>query len=343
MVEIFHHPEEKVFKTTFISKTSLFYLITSFILFVGPVIILSYLKNIWPFYKYIPVNIGPCIPEINHAFIWIPTVDQYNQVDFKMWSGSDNVLNTVRSNMLPGSFNYFTHESFIPFPARDAGKSVPKAIEISVTLNNIVNFSVMGARLFIPITCSLKISSRWKDTFALNLTGLVWNEYLSMTPINNLFIQSELVIKQTQALRLHGIDPIERANYRRTLVSANIIRYNTITYELDNIMYDIMDRNLTIHLGKVRHLASMDKTNSPGSFSIDLMIHLSEKEILFETAFINKIKWVYIFYIGIWIIFLWPISWLKRVVFEKRLISDNIMEFVKPPPNVHLNKNINEW
>ncbi|CAH8591073.1 unnamed protein product [Heterobilharzia americana] len=189
------------------------------------------------------------------------------------------------------------------------------------------------------MTCNLK----WKNIFLLNVTGLIWDEYISQAPINNLFLQSELIIKQTKVLRLYGIDSIEKEYYRRPIINSNNLYYNSIISELDNILYDMTDRNLSIHLGKTHHFATNDKTDSTGSFHMTLMIHLSERELLFETSFINRVKWVYIFYVGIWIIFLWPIRWLRRIVFEKHLISDNMLELNQLPPNIHLNQIKNEW
>ncbi|KAK4468722.1 hypothetical protein MN116_007559 [Schistosoma mekongi] len=350
MIEIFHYPEEKIFKTSILSRTFFFYFLTVLILFLAPLIILCYSKNIWQDFKYLPVNMGPCFLEPSQAFVWVYSMDDSNHTNINLWSGMDTMLNTMGSGFsnsgtnqfLLGSLNYFTHEDPVPWPSKNVGKLTYKAIEISVDIYNVTSYKIIGKRLLIPVTCGLHNN----NDFALNVTGLIWNEFLSQTPIVDLFIQSELIIKQTQALKLHGMNPVEKDNYMRPILNANTIRYNSITSQLNNAIYDVTDRNLTLHLGKTHHFMSTRRMDPQltETFHITLVINLSEQELLFETPFIYQLKWAYIYYIGIWIIFYWPIQWLQRIVLEnRRLINDNLMEFQQPPRNVYLNHIKNEW
>ncbi|CAH8629977.1 unnamed protein product [Schistosoma rodhaini] len=221
MTEIFHYPEEKVFKAFIWSKSFVFYAITVIFLFLAPIIILCNVKYIWIDFKYIPVNMGPCSPEISQSFVWIYTADDQNQINSNLWSGMDVKRNTLRSEFisvednqfLSGSLNYFSHEDPVPWPSKNVGKLNYKAIEMSIDIFNVTSLKIIGKRLFIPITCGLRQNN---NEFSLNVTGLIWSEFISQTSITDLFIHSELTIKQTQSIKLHGMDPIEKEYYMET-------------------------------------------------------------------------------------------------------------------------------
>ncbi|CAH8633861.1 unnamed protein product [Schistosoma haematobium] len=296
MTEIFHYPEEKVFKAFVWSKTFFFNVITMVFLFLAPIIILCNLKYIWIDFKYIPVNMGPCFPEISQSFVWIYTADDQNQINSNFWSGMDVTWSTFgnefissEDHFLSGSINYFSYEDLVPWPSKDVGKLDYKATEISIDIFNVTSLKIIGKRLFIPITCGL----------------------------------------------------------RRPVMNMNTVRHNSIISNINNAMYDMTDRNLTLHLGKTQYYMSTSETDAQPSesFHITLVISLPEQELLFETPFIHRLKWAYIFYIGIWIIFYWPIQWLQRWVFEKRrlMICDNFVEFKQPSENVYLSQLKNEW
>ncbi|KAH9581026.1 LIM domains containing 1 [Schistosoma haematobium] len=351
MTEIFHYPEEKVFKAFVWSKTFVFHVITVVFLFLAPIIILCNLKYIWIDFKYIPVNMGPCFPEISQSFVWLYTADDQNQINSNFWSGMDvtwstfgNEFISIEDHFLSGSIEYFSYEDPVPWPSKDVGKLDYKATEISIDIFNVTSLKIIGKRLFIPITCGLRQNN---NEFSLNVTGLIWSELISQTSMTDLFIQSELTIKQTQSIKLHGMDPIEKKYYMRPVMNMNTVRYNSIISNINNAIYDMIDRNLTLHLGKTQYYMSTSETDAQPSesFHITLVINLPEQELLFETPFIHRLKWAYIFYIGIWIIFYWPIQWLQRWVFEKRrlMICDNLVEFKQPSENVYLSQLKNEW
>ncbi|KAH8873014.1 LIM domain-containing protein jub [Schistosoma japonicum] len=204
--------------------------------------------HIWQDFKYLPVNMGPCSLEPSQAFVWVYYMDDTNHTNINLWSGMDTILNSMGSGFsssgknpfLLGSLNYLIHADSVPWPSKDVGKLTYKAIEISVDIYNVTSYKIMGKRLLIPVTCGLHNN----NGFALNVTGLIWSEFLSQTPMGDLFIQSELVIKQTQALKLHGMNLVETDNYMRPILNANTIRYNLITTsELNNAIYDVTDRN----------------------------------------------------------------------------------------------------
>ncbi|CAH8549116.1 unnamed protein product [Schistosoma turkestanicum] len=288
---------------------------------------------------------GPCSPELSQAFIWIYTVDEKSRIGYKLWSSTNVVLNSVGTDhFLSESLNYLSYEDPEPWPSKNVGKLIYKAIEISADIYNITNFNIIGTSLFIPITCGLQQND---EKFSMNVAGLIWNEFLSQTPITDLFIQSGLTIKQTQSIKLHGMDPVEKENYMRPALNMNTVRYNSLISDLNNAMYDMIDRNLTIHLGKVNHFVSKSKQYAQlsQSFHITLLINLPKQELLFETSFIHRLKWAYIFYICLWIIFYWPIQWLQRWALEQRQlwICYNLVEFKQPPAHVYLNQLKNEW
>ncbi|CAH8632884.1 unnamed protein product [Schistosoma rodhaini] len=191
---------------------------------------------------------GPCFPEISQSFVWIYTADDQNQINSNLWSGMDVKWNTLRSEFisvednqfLSGSLNYFSHEDPVPWPSKNVGKLNYKAIEISIDIFNVTSLKIMGKRLFIPITCGLRQNN---NEFSLNVTGLIWSEFISQTSITDLFIHSELTIKQTQSIKLHGMDPIEKEYYMRPVMNMNTVRYNSLISNLNNALYDVMDRN----------------------------------------------------------------------------------------------------
>uniref|UniRef100_A0A5K4F4T0 Neur_chan_LBD domain-containing protein n=1 Tax=Schistosoma mansoni TaxID=6183 RepID=A0A5K4F4T0_SCHMA len=118
---------------------------------------------------------GPCFPEISQSFVWIYTADDQNQINSNLWSGMDVKWNTLRSEFisvednqfLSGSLNYFSHEDPVPWPSKNVGKLNYKAIEISIDIFNVTSLKIMGKRLFIPITCGLRVSYLYHPFFSV--------------------------------------------------------------------------------------------------------------------------------------------------------------------------------
>ncbi|CAH8619052.1 unnamed protein product [Schistosoma bovis] len=220
---------------------------------------------------------GPCFPEISQSFVWIYTADDQNQINSNFWSGMDVTWNTfgnefisIEDHFLSGSINYFSYEDPVPWPSKDVGKLDYKATEISIDIFNVTSLKIIGKRLFIPITCGLRQNN---NEFSLNVTGLIWSEFISQTSMTDLFIQSELTIKQTQSIKLHGMDPIEKKYYMRPVMNMNTLRYNSIISNINNAMYDMIDRNLTLHLGKTQYYMSTSETDAQPSESFHITLN----------------------------------------------------------------------
>ncbi|CAH8548770.1 unnamed protein product, partial [Schistosoma turkestanicum] len=125
------------------------------------IVILFYQKNIWIDFRYIPIRMGRCYPELSQAFIWIYTIDEKSRISYKLWSSSNVVLNSVGTDHLSsGSINYLSYEDPVPWPSKNVGKLTYKAIEISADIHNVTNFNIIGTRLFIPVTCGLQVRFR---------------------------------------------------------------------------------------------------------------------------------------------------------------------------------------
>ncbi|VDP40346.1 unnamed protein product [Schistosoma margrebowiei] len=190
-----------------------------------------------------------------------------------------NEFISIEDHFLSGSINYFSYENPVSWPSKDVGKLYYKATEISIDIFNVTSIKIIGKRLFIPITCGLRQNN---NEFSMNVTGLIWSEFISQTSMTDLFIQSELTLKQTQSIKLHGMDPIEKKYYMRPVMNMNTVRYNSMISNMNNAMYDMLDRNLTLHLGKTHYYMSTSETGAQPSesFHITLVINLPEQELL---------------------------------------------------------------
>ncbi|KAK6982464.1 transmembrane protein 231 [Biomphalaria glabrata] len=291
--EIFSHPELRRYKTSIISKATLLMFLILIITFIPPLIIVYRSYGFW-------LREATYREQPNVAF----KKEFILQVDLQ--SGSPAVYSTFQQyNQLMQSYLRIPLVKAREDDTNGDGKYDVLNLDLEVPMN--VDDEVVGVKLLLFFYYKLRKFSQF------HMESLAYIEYVSPIPGASLHIFGDLRLRQKQLLGHKGTD----IRFNSSLV--NPASPYTDSYSLATIFKNYTSRNVTTVLQDANKIWTSGR-GSTNPFKISAVINYPEEVISYTPGFWNLIKWGWVQYVSVLLIFLYIFNKVKVFIFQHQLV-----------------------
>ncbi|XP_019360859.1 PREDICTED: transmembrane protein 231 [Gavialis gangeticus] len=167
---------------------------------------------------------------------------------------------------------------------------------------------VLGAQLILTFSYQLHRMS----TFVMQ--SMAFLQFFSPIPGSQLYVNGDLKLQQRQLLSHRGLDT------RYNISVINGTSPFARDYDLTNIIAAYQDRNVTTVLADPNPVWLIGRAaNAP--FIINATIRYPVEVILYQPGFWEMIKFAWIQYVSILLIFLWVFDRIKKFVFQNQVLT----------------------
>nr|XP_033797371.1 transmembrane protein 231 isoform X3 [Geotrypetes seraphini] len=163
------------------------------------------------------------------------------------------------------------------------------------------------------------------STFVMQSMGFL--QYSSPVPGSKLYVNADLKLQQRQPLNHRGLD----TRYNISVIDGTSPFASA--YDLANIIAAYRDRNVTTVLSDFNPVWLVGR--AADSFVIDAVIRYPMEVISYQPGFWEMIKFAWIQYVSILLVFLWVFERIKIFVFQNQVLTTMP---VSPVPLVPLYK-----
>ncbi|CAG5121819.1 unnamed protein product [Candidula unifasciata] len=295
MYEIFSHPELRRYKTSIFSKATLLMLAILILTFIPPLLIVYRSYGFW----------------LREA-----TYREQPRVAFKK---EFILILDLQNGQNPVVYSTFQHynqlvQSYLRIPVVKAreedingdGKYDSLSLDIDVPMN--AADQVVGVKLVLFFYYKLRRFSQF------HMESLGYIDYSSSVPGGSLQVFSDLRLRQKQLLGYRGTD----TRYNNTLVDP--ASPYAETYSLASIFKAYSSRNVTTLLQDPMKIWSAGRAgDSP--FRVSVLVNYPEEVISYTPGFWYLIKWGWVQYVSVLLIFLYIFNKVKVFVFQHQVVA----------------------
>ncbi|XP_012946498.1 transmembrane protein 231 [Aplysia californica] len=293
--EIFSHPELRRYKASVFSKATLMMLVILILTFIPPLLVVYRSYGFWlreatyreqptvAFKKEFILILDLQSPDSTVAY---STFQQYNQL---IQSQLRIPVTKVREEDVNGDgiFDRLNLDIQVPMTGADR---------------------VVGAKLLLFFYYKLRRFSQ------LHMEGVGYVEHSSPLPGASLDVFADLRMRQRQLLGHKGVD----ARYNTSLVDPTSPYAST--YSLATIFRANSERNVTTILQDVQSVWSAGRpADSP--FTISARVNYPEEVIVYSPGFWYLIKWGWVQYAAVLLLFLAVFNKVKVFVFQHQVVT----------------------
>ncbi|KAK6178000.1 hypothetical protein SNE40_012846 [Patella caerulea] len=291
--EIFSHPEVRRYKSTVCSKASLILFFIFILTFIPPLFVVYRSYGFWlkeAYYRELPdVTFKRDLMlvlelEGQGSYVTYSTYQKYNQLQ------QDQLRVPVikaREEDVNGD-----------------GRNDKLLLDLEVPLNS---ENVVGVKLLLMFYYRLKKFS------SFYMESLAYIEHESSRPGAQLEAFGDLKVQQKQPLGHKGLD----VRYNGSLIDSSSSYAEA--YLLSNILKTYSDRNVTTKLDDPYKLWTSGR-GAGKPFQISVTINYPEDVFLYTPGFWYLIKWGWIQYVAVLIIFVYIFQQVKIFIFQNQLV-----------------------
>ncbi|CAL1536530.1 unnamed protein product [Lymnaea stagnalis] len=293
--EIFSHPELRRYKTSIFSKATLLMFIILLITFIPPLIIVYRSYGFW-------LREGTYREQPNIAFKkeFILQLDLQNGGNPVVYS-TFQLYNQLLQSQLRIPIVKAREEDL-----NGDGKYDRLNLDIEVPMNG--EDQVVGAKLLLFFYYKLRKFSQF------HMESLGFIEYVSPIPGASLHVFSDLRLRQKQLLGHKGTD----VRFNASLI--NPTSPYAAAYSFATVFKSYTDRNVTTVLQDANKIWTSGRAaNSP--FIISAVINYPEEKISYTPGFWNLIKWGWVQYVSVLLIFLYIFNKVKIFIFQHQVVT----------------------
>ncbi|XP_019869203.2 transmembrane protein 231 [Aethina tumida] len=176
-------------------------------------------------------------------------------------------------------------------------------LHVIIDINLSYNLRITSFTIVIPLDYTLH------TVCPLNMeSGILYQQFLPVS-VSKFFIMSNLEVFQAFPLNCY--------RKKRLHLYNQPILGNTDFISLDEIINEYSGRNLSTRLSNI---FTNFKTTKSDLFTIDLKVRYAEHKVVFKPKFWHIVKWAWIQYLAIYIIIAWIISKIKKYIFDNKLV-----------------------
>nr|XP_013815585.1 PREDICTED: transmembrane protein 231 [Apteryx mantelli mantelli] len=176
---------------------------------------------------------------------------------------------------------------------------------------------VVGVQLILVFSYQLHRMS----TFVMQ--SMAFLQFFSPLPGSHLYVNGDLKLNQRQLLNHCGLD----TRYNVSVINGTSPFASD--YDLTNIIAAYQDRNVTTVLSDPNPVWMTGRA-ADTPFIINATIHYPMEVILYQPGFWEMIKFAWIQYVSILLIFLWVFGRIKIFVFQNQVLTTTPISPVLP-------------
>ncbi|XP_070574056.1 transmembrane protein 231-like [Ptychodera flava] len=292
--EVYNHPIVVRYKTSICTKASIFALLVALLTIIAPFLVAYTSEGFW-----MKTSVYREQGEVHFKHQILMILEGATATEYTTWSTyhNYNMLNQGRLR-IPIVKSREIDEN------RD-GKA--DRLQINIETPMLDTESVYSVHLLLIMEFKLHRFS------SLIMESMAYIHYNSPRPGAQFTIDGELRFKQNYPLNHRGRD--ERFNY--PVINGDSIFAED--YQLTHIFKQYLDRNVsTIYTGEYPVWISGKAAGQP--FNIDATLRYPEENIMFYTGFWQLIKWAWIQYLAILLIFIFIFERIKTFVFKNKIV-----------------------
>ncbi|ESO96883.1 hypothetical protein LOTGIDRAFT_115323 [Lottia gigantea] len=294
--EVFSHPEVRRYKSTVCSKATLILVCIFILTFIPPLFVVYRSYGFWIKEAYYRE-----LPEITFKRELLLVLDLEGQGNYVTYSTYQKYNQLQQDNLRVPVIKAREEDS-----NRD-GRNDKMMLDIEIPMLDSEN--VVGTRLLLVFYYRLKKFS------SLYMESLAYIDYESSRPGAMLDVIGDLKVLQKQPLGHKGLDT--RYNVSSSLIDSTSTYADT--YLLSNILKQYSQRNVTTRLVEpFKFWTSGRGAGKP--FKISATISYPEDLFLYTPGFWYLIKWGWIQYLSVLIVFIYIFRQVKIFIFQNQLV-----------------------
>ncbi|BFZ12865.1 hypothetical protein BsWGS_15904 [Bradybaena similaris] len=304
MYEIFSHPELRRYKTSIFSKATLLMLAILILTFIPPLLIVYRSYGFW----------------LREA-----TYREQPRVAFKK---EFILILDLQKDQNPVVYSTFQHynqlvQSYLRIPVVKAREDDTNGDGKYDRLNLDIDIPMTAGDEVVSVKLLLFFYYKLRKFSQFHMESLGYIDYSSPVSGASLQVFSDLRLRQKQLLGYRGTD----TRYNDTLVDP--ASPYAETYTLANIFRAYSSRNVTTVLQDPVNIWSAGRPgDSP--FKISVLINYPEEVISYSPGFWYLIKWGWVQYVSVLLIFLYIFTKVKVFVFQHQVVATVVDTSVVP-------------
>jgi len=318
IIQIFSHPEVRVFRSSICSKASFFSLLSLLLIVLPPFFIAFASRTFWlkeDSYRDTP------IARFSHKTIVILRSwrgdDPNGGVVYRIFSTFDNLNLLHTDNFMPATIELPSSSS-----SSSISSSPSSSVNVKISLSPGDDFRVRSVTALFFFHYDLFTYTR------VSMEGMAFLEYSSPTTPRPslLWIDSEMRLHQNTLLPHRGLAD----QFNSSLVNATGVSLKD--FSLKTILGDYKSRDLRLELGATNHLwfgndkdassvtGEESSTTEDGQFVVEGRFRFPEERVLYRPGVAQLLKWAWIQYLAIFVIFYFVLQRIKAFVFLNQII-----------------------
>ncbi|XP_078724697.1 transmembrane protein 231 isoform X2 [Lampetra fluviatilis] len=289
--EVFSHPALVRYRTSFFSKASLFIVATLLLTYIPPLLVVYRSQGFWL---------------RTASFVEQPTVNFNYNIMLLLETRSTPIAWSTFENL-----NSLLPELRTPFvTAREEDVNLDgKADRLHCSLSMPMNAAdeVVGVHLL--LTFSYKLFRM--PTLVMQSMALA--QHSSPLHGSELSVNGDLRLRQREPLAHRGLD----TRYNVSVVNGSSPFAEA--YDFTEIIHAYQERNVSTVLGNTMAMWKSGRADTT-PFVINLLIRYPEETILYQPGFWEQIKFGWVQYVSVLLIFHWVFQRIKTFVFENQVL-----------------------
>nr|CAB3267077.1 transmembrane protein 231-like [Phallusia mammillata] len=295
VVEIYSHSIMNRYKSSLCTKASLFILITLVLTFIPPLLIAYRSQG-----------------------FWITTNTYQEQPDVKFKKEAMIILDTPQPG---GFFAWSTYSNFNSLLQQNL--RIPSVKSTETDVNGDGKFDQLNFTAQFPLAASESITSlqmilifdfKLYRMSTFQMESLAYITFSSLTPGAKLTIFGDLRMYQKISLRHRGTD----TRFNTSIVNSTSLFASD--YDLTNILSSYSQRNVTtVYAPNYPIWKSGRGASQP--FTIEVIITYPTETITYTPGFWELIKWGWVQYVTILLLFLWVFKKINVAVFSSQVFQ----------------------
>jgi len=311
IIQLYSHPETRVFKSSICSKATFFSLIAFFLFLLPPFFIAFAGRTFWlkeDYYRDSPVA------RFAHKVIVIldgvgggeggGAARKNSESDYRLFSTFAN-LNLLHGNKyIPASITLEPSSSSSSFSS-----SSSSSINVKISLHPGADFRVRSVTALIFFNYDLLTFTR------LSMEGMAFlqRDSISSSSPSGLWVDGEMRLKLISPLPHRG----SVTQFNSSVVNETASSLDELS--LKTILKSYKDREFRLHLEDADYLWNYEG-RSAGNFVVESHFRFPEERVSYRPGIAQMLKWAWIQYLSIFAIFYFVIERMKAFVFLNQII-----------------------
>ncbi|KAM4603185.1 transmembrane protein 231 [Discoglossus pictus] len=307
LYEVYSHPALLRYRAGICSKATLFLLIVLVLTYIPPLLVAYRSQGFW-----LKQSTYEEQPNVRFQY-------QVLLIAMNSTSGSYVAWSTFQGfNSLVGDQLRIPQVSAREEDKNQDGKMDQLNFKLELPLQATEN--VYGVQLILTFSYQLYRMS----TFVMQSMAFI--QYSSAIPGAQLYINGDLKLQQRQPLNHQGVD----TRYNISVINGSSPFAGS--YDITNIISSYQERNVTTVLNAPSPVWLVGRSSSD-PFVIDALIRYNVETITYMPGFWEMIKFAWIQYVSVLLIFLWVFERVKIFVFQNQVLTTIPTAPVNPTKN----------